>query len=102
MKLADISNWCHSLSERAVAKLFKNKAKRTSSVASTSNVAGASGVAAEKSLATEEQTPRSNSSQKIKKNLKTQKTFIHRIIEPIALVLAGILCFKCILVYIFA
>ena len=28
MKLADISNWCHSLSERAVAKLFKNKAKR--------------------------------------------------------------------------
>ena len=30
MKLADISNWCHSLSERAVAKLFKNKAKRTS------------------------------------------------------------------------
>ena len=94
MKLADISNWCRLLSERAVAKLFKNKAKRTSSVASTSNVAGASGVAAEKSLATEEQTPRSNSSQKIKKNLKTQKTFIHRIIEPIALVLAGVLFFS--------
>ena len=94
MKLADISNWCHSLSERAVAKLFKNKAKRTSSVISTSNVAGASGVAAEKSLATEEQTPRSNSSQKTQKNLKTQKTFIHRIIEPIALVLAGVLFFS--------
>jgi len=51
MKLADISNWCHSLSERAVAKLFKNKAKRTSSVVSTSSVAGASDLLAEKSEA---------------------------------------------------
>lgn len=94
MKLADVSNWCRSLSERAVAKLFKNKAKHTSSVAGVSSVAGASGVAAEKSPATEEQTPRSNSSQKTQKNLKTQKTFIHRIIEPIALVLAGVLFFS--------
>ncbi|EPI57478.1 hypothetical protein HMPREF1572_00430, partial [Gardnerella vaginalis JCP7275] len=80
MKLADISNWCHSLSERAVAKLFKNKAKRTSSVAgtssvaSTSSVAGASDLLAEKSQATEEQTPRSNSSKNINQNtLKTKK-----------------------------
>ncbi|MFU0529948.1 class C sortase [Gardnerella vaginalis] len=100
MKLADISNWCHSLSERAVAKLFKNKAKRTSSVASTSSVAGASGVAAEKSLAAEEQTPRSNSSKNINQNtLKTKKITkkkiaLMRILEPIALVLAGILCFS--------
>ena len=52
MKLANISNWCHSLSERTVAKLFKNKAKRTSSVASMSNVAGASDLIAEESQAT--------------------------------------------------
>ena len=104
MKLADISNWCHSLSERAVAKLFKNKAKRTSSVASTSSVAGASDLLAEKSPATEEQTPRSNSSKNINQNtLKTKKitkkitkkkSALMRILEPIALVLAGILCFS--------
>ena len=100
MKLADISNWCHSLSERAVAKLFKNKAKRTSSVASTSSVAGASGLLADKSQATEEQTPRSNSSKNINQNtLKTKKitkkkSTLMRILEPIALVLAGILCFS--------
>lgn len=94
MKLADISNWCHSLSERAVAKLFKNKAKRTS------NVAGASGLLADKSQATEEQTPLSNSSKNINQNtLKTKKitkkkNALMRIIEPIALVLAGILCFS--------
>ena len=76
MKLADVSNWCHSLSERAVAKLFKNKAKHTSSMAGVSSVAGASDLLAEKSPATGEQTPRSNSSQKTQKNLKTQKTFI--------------------------
>ena len=108
MKLADVSNWCRSLRARAVAKLFKNKAKRTSNVASTSNVAGASGLRAEKSQASEEQTPRSISSQNINKNinqntLKTKKTTkkitkkksaLMRIIEPIALVLAGILCFS--------
>lgn len=100
MKLADISNWCHSLSERAVAKLFKNKAKRTSSVASTSSVAGASDLIAEESQATEEQTPRSNSSKNINQNtLKTKKitkkkSTLMRILEPIALVLAGILCFS--------
>ena len=100
MKLADISNWCHSLSERAVAKLFKNKAKRTSSVISTSSVAGASGLLAEESQATEEQTPRSNSSKNINQNtLKTKKitkkkSTLMRILEPIALVLAGILCFS--------
>ncbi|MDK8328338.1 MAG: class C sortase [Gardnerella vaginalis] len=100
MKLADISNWCHSLSERAVAKLFKNKAKRTSSVASTSSVAGASDLLAEESQATEEQTPRSNSSKNINQNtLKTKKitkkkSTLMRILEPIALVLAGILCFS--------
>lgn len=64
MKLADISNWCRSLRARAVAKLFKNKAKRTSNVAGTSSVAGASDLIAEESQATEEQTPRSNSSKK--------------------------------------
>lgn len=102
MKLADISNWCRLLSERAVAKLFKNKAKRTSSVDSTSSVAGASGLLAEKSEASEEQIPRSISSQnkKINQNtLKTKKTTkkkstLMRILEPIALVLAGILCFS--------
>ncbi|AYZ22219.1 class C sortase [Gardnerella vaginalis] len=104
MKLADISNWCRSLSERAVAKLFKNKAKRTSSVIGTSNVAGASDLIAEESQATEEQTPQSNSSKKINQNtLKTKKTTkkitkkkstLMRILEPIALVLAGILCFS--------
>ena len=110
MKLADISNLCRSLIARAVAKLFKNKAKRTSSaagasrVAGVSDVAGASGVAADKSPATEEQTPRSNSSQKINQNtLKTKQTTkkitkkkstLMRILEPIALVLAGILCFS--------
>lgn len=100
MKLANISNWCHSLSERTVAKLFKNKAKRTSSVASTSNVAGASDLIAEESQATEEQTPRSNSSKNINQNtLKTKKitkkkSTLMRILEPIALVLAGILCFS--------
>ena len=100
MKLADISNWCHSLSERAVAKLFKNKAKRTSSVASTSSVAGASDLLAEESQAAEEQTPRSNSSKNINQNtLKTKKitkkkSALMRILEPIALVLAGILCFS--------
>ena len=100
MKLADISNWCHSLSERAVAKLFKNKAKRTSSVAGTSNVAGASDLLEDKSPATEEQTPRSNSSKNINQNtLKTKKitkkkSALMRILEPIALVLAGILCFS--------
>ena len=100
MKLADISNWCRLLSERAVAKLFKNKAKRTSSVASTSNVAGASDLIAEESQATEEQTPRSNSSKNINQNtLKTKKitkkkSALMRILEPIALVLAGILCFS--------
>ena len=100
MKLANISNWCHSLSERAVAKLFKNKAKRTSSVASMSNVAGASDLIAEESQATEEQTPRSNSSKNINQNtLKTKKitkkkSTLMRILEPIALVLAGILCFS--------
>lgn len=100
MKLADISNWCHSLSERAVAKLFKNKAKRTSSVTGTSSVAGASDLLAEKSQATEEQTPRSNSSKNINQNtLKTKKitkkkSALMRILEPIALVLAGILCFS--------
>lgn len=100
MKLADISNWCRLLSERAVAKLFKNKAKRTSSVASTSSVAGASGLLADKSQATEEQTPRSNSSKNINQNtLKTKKitkkkSTLMRILEPIALVLAGILCFS--------
>lgn len=104
MRLADISNWCRSLSERAVAKLFKNKAKRTSSVIGTSNVAGASDLIAEESQATEEQTPQSNSSKKINQNtLKTKKTTkkitkkkstLMRILEPIALVLAGILCFS--------
>ena len=100
MKLADISNWCHSLSARAVAKLFKNKAKRTSSVIGESSVAGASDLLAEKSPATEEQTPRSNSSQKTNQNtLKTKKitkkkSALMRILEPIALVLAGILCFS--------
>ncbi|MDK6862031.1 class C sortase [Gardnerella vaginalis] len=100
MKLADISNWCRSLSVRAVAKLFKNKAKRTSNVAGTSSVAGASGLLAEKSQATEEQTPRSNSSKNINQNtLKTKKitkkkSTLMRILEPIALVLAGILCFS--------
>ncbi|EPI58819.1 hypothetical protein HMPREF1579_01101, partial [Gardnerella vaginalis JCP8066] len=108
MKLADISNWCRSLRASAVAKLFKNKAKRTSNVASTSNVAGASGLLAEKSQAAEEQTPRSISSQNINKKinqntLKTKKTTkkitkkksaLMRILEPIALVLAGILCFS--------
>ncbi|UQA85843.1 class C sortase [Gardnerella vaginalis] len=100
MRLADISNWYHSLSERTVAKLFKNKAKRTSSVASMSNVAGASGLLAEESQATEEQTPRSNSSKNINQNtLKTKKitkkkSTLMRILEPIALVLAGILCFS--------
>ena len=100
MKLADISNWCHSLSERAVAKLFKNKAKRTSNAIGTSSVAGASDLLAEKSPATEEQTPRSNSSQKTNQNtLKTKKitkkkSTLMRILEPIALVLAGILCFS--------
>ncbi len=100
MKLANISNWCHSLSERTVAKLFKNKAKRTSSVASMSNVAGASDLIAEESQATEEQTPRSNSSKNINQNtLKTKKitkkkSTLMRILEPIALVLAGILCFS--------
>ncbi len=100
MKLADISNWCRLLSERAVAKLFKNKAKRTSSVASTSSVAGASDLLAEESQATEEQTPRSNSSKNINQNtLKTKKitkkkSTLMRILEPIALVLAGILCFS--------
>lgn len=100
MKLADISNWCHSLSERAVAKLFKNKAKRTSNVAGTSSVAGASDLLEEESQATEEQTPRSNSSKNINQNtLKTKKitkkkSALMRILEPIALVLAGILCFS--------
>ena len=100
MKLADISNWCHSLSERAVAKLFKNKAKRTSNVAGTSSVAGASDLLEEESQATEEQTPRSNSSKNINQNtLKTKKitkkkSTLMRILEPIALVLAGILCFS--------
>ena len=100
MKLADISNLCHSLSERAVAKLFKNKAKRTSNVAGTSSVAGASGLLAEKSEASEEQTPRSISSKNINQNtLKTKKitkkkSTLMRILEPIALVLAGILCFS--------
>ena len=100
MKLADISNLCRLLSERAVAKLFKNKAKRTSSVASTSSVAGASDLIAEESQATEEQTPRSNSSKNINQNtLKTKKitkkkSALMRILEPIALVLAGILCFS--------
>ncbi|RFT31880.1 class C sortase, partial [Gardnerella vaginalis] len=100
MKLADISNLCHSLSERAVAKLFKNKAKRTSNVAGTSSVAGASGLLADKSQATEEQIPRSNSSKNINQNtLKTKKitkkkSTLMRILEPIALVLAGILCFS--------
>ncbi|MFU0532217.1 class C sortase [Gardnerella vaginalis] len=100
MKLADISNWCRLLSERAVAKLFKNKAKRTSNVAGTSSVAGASGLLAEESQATEEQTPRSNSSKNINQNtLKTKKitkkkSTLMRILEPIALVLAGILCFS--------
>ena len=110
MKLADISNLCRSLIARAVAKLFKNKAKRISSVAGASrvagvsDVAGASGVAADKSPATEEQTPRSNSSQKTNQNtLKTKQTTkkitkkksaLMRILEPIALVLAGILCFS--------
>ena len=104
MRLADVSNWCRLLSERAVAKLFKNKAKRTSSVIGTSNVAGASDLIAEESQATEEQTPQSNSSKKINQNtLKTKKTTkkitkkkstLMRILEPIALVLAGILCFS--------
>lgn len=100
MRLADISNLCRLLSERAVAKLFKNKAKRTSSVASTSSVAGASDLIAEESQATEEQTPRSNSSKNINQNtLKTKKitkkkSTLMRILEPIALVLAGILCFS--------
>ena len=100
MRLADISNLCRLLSERAVAKLFKNKAKRTSSVASTSSVAGASDLLAEESQATEEQTPRSNSSKNINQNtLKTKKitkkkSTLMRILEPIALVLAGILCFS--------
>lgn len=105
MKLADISNWCRSLSERAVAKLFKNKAKRTSNAAGASSVAGASDVAADKSPATEEQELRSNSSQKTNQNtLKTnqnktkkitkKKSTLMRILEPIALVLAGILCFS--------
>lgn len=104
MKLADVSNWCRSLSERAVAKLFKNKAKRTSSVIGTSNVAGASDLLAEESPAIEEQELRSNSSKKINQNtLKTKKTTkkitkkksaLMRILEPIALVLAGILCFS--------
>ena len=107
MKLADISNWCHSLSERAVAKLFKNKVKRTSSMAGASSEAGASDLLAGKSQATEEQALRSNSSQKINQNtlktnqntLKTKKitkkkSALMRILEPIALVLAGILCFS--------
>ncbi|MFU0515231.1 class C sortase [Gardnerella vaginalis] len=100
MKLADISNWCRSSSERAVAKLFRNKAKRTSNASGASDVAGVSDVAAEKSPATEEQTPQSNLSQKINQNtLKTKKitkkkSALMRIIEPIALVLAGILCFS--------
>ncbi|UQA78573.1 class C sortase [Gardnerella vaginalis] len=100
MKLADISNWCRLLSERAVTKLFKNKAKRTSNVAGTSSVAGASGLLADKSQATEEQIPRSNSSKNINQNtLKTKKitkkkSTLMRILEPIALVLAGILCFS--------
>ncbi|EPI47219.1 hypothetical protein HMPREF1583_00591, partial [Gardnerella vaginalis JCP8151B] len=108
MKLADISNWCRSLRARAVAKLFKNKAKRTSNAAGASSVAGASDLLAEKSEASEEQIPRSISSQninqKINQNtLKTKKTTkkitkkksaLMRIIEPIALVLAGILCFS--------
>ena len=100
MKLANISNWCHSLSERTVAKLFKNKAKRTSSVIGTSSVAGASDLLAEESQAAEEQTPRSNSSKNINQNtLKTKKitkkkSTLMRILEPIALVLAGILCFS--------
>ena len=104
MKLADVSNWCRSLRERAVAKLFKNKAKRTSNVIGTSSVAGASDLLAEESQATEEQTPQSNSSKKINQNtLKTKKTTkkitkkkstLMRILEPIALVLAGILCFS--------
>ena len=104
MRLADVSNWCRLLSERAVAKLFKNKAKRTSSVIGTSNVAGASDLIAEESQATEEQNPQSNSSKKINQNtLKTKKTTkkitkkkstLMRILEPIALVLAGILCFS--------
>lgn len=79
MKLADISNWCRSLRARAVAKLFKNKAKRTSNAAGASSVAGASDLLAEKSEASEEQIPRSISSQninqKINQNtLKTKKT----------------------------
>ncbi|MFU0614236.1 class C sortase [Gardnerella vaginalis] len=104
MKLADVSNLCHSLSERAVAKLFKNKAKRTSNAIGTSSVAGASDLLAEKSPATEEQELRSNSSKNINQNtLKTKKitkkitkkkSALMRIIEPIALVLAGILCFS--------
>ncbi|UQA81621.1 class C sortase [Gardnerella vaginalis] len=100
MKLADISNWCRSLRARAVTKLFKNKAKRTSNVAGTSSVAGASGLLADKSQATEEQIPRSNSSKNINQNtLKTKKitkkkSTLMRILEPIALVLAGILCFS--------
>ncbi|MFU0541255.1 class C sortase [Gardnerella vaginalis] len=100
MRLADISNLCRLLSERAVAKLFKNKAKRTSNAAGASSVAGASDLLAEKSSATEEQTPQSNSSKKINQNtLKTKKTTkkkstLMRILEPIALVLAGILCFS--------
>ena len=90
MKLADISNWCRSLRARAIAELFKNKAKRTSSVA------GASDLLAEESQATEEQTPRSNSSKNINKTKKTtkKKSTLMRILEPIALVLAGILCFS--------
>ena len=100
MRLADISNLCRLLSERAVAKLFKNKAKRTSNAAGASSVAGASDLLAEKSSATEEQTPQSNSSQNINQNtLKTKKitkkkSTLMRILEPIALVLAGILCFS--------
>ncbi|EPI49901.1 hypothetical protein HMPREF1576_01321, partial [Gardnerella pickettii JCP7719] len=104
MKLADVSNWCRSLRARSVAKLFKNKAKCTSSVSGTSSVAGASDLLAEKSQAAEEQTPRSISSQKINQNtLKTKKitkkitkkkSALMRILEPIALVLAGILCFS--------
>ena len=100
MKLADISNWCRSLSGRAVAKLFKNKAKHTSNAIGTSSVAGASDLLEEESQATEEQTPRSNSSKNINQNtLKTKKitkkkSALMRILEPIALVLAGILCFS--------
>lgn len=103
MKLADVSNLCHSLSERAVAKLFKNKAKRTPNAIGTSSVAGASDLLAEKSPATEEQELRSNSSKNINQNtLKTKKitkkitkkkSALMRIIEPIAFVLAGLLCF---------